>query len=162
MKRPSLSHSVVPPPSHSHSPLVSSAVRQTISQSRQTCVYKAFVFAHTPSKAGTPSSPLSNSAPCWCLLCAAPSPSASPSLSPCLRLPFHVHLCLAQSSSIYADIYIGWAPVEPNRAMAFYVGRHTLSMFPSRTPPPSTSPASPLVPLLPFFPALVAVVDMCR
>lgn len=106
MKRPSLSHSVVPPPSyspppsHSHSPLVSSAVRQTISQSRQTCVYKAFVFAHTPSKAGTPSSPLSNSAPCWCLLCAAPSPSASPSLSPCRP----VSVSLSMSISVWRNL----------------------------------------------------------
>lgn len=84
MKRPSLSHSVVPPPSyspppsHSHSPLVSSAVRQTISQSRQTCVYKAFVFAHTPSSAGTPLSPTLLPAGASFVL---------------LHLHLHLHLC---------------------------------------------------------------------
>lgn len=113
------------------------------------CTTHSYSHTHKASQAlwteGN-TTPSSRSPPCCFLLCAAPSPSASPSLSPCLRLPVHLHLCLAQSSSIYADIYIGWAPVEPNRAMAFYVGRHTLSMFPSLTPP-----ASPPPPLLLLF-----------
>lgn len=122
------------------------------SQDKHVCTKHSYSHTHQARQALSPS--LISSPPCWFLLCAAPSPSASPSLSPCLRLPlpfpFHLHLCLAQSSSIYADIYIGWAPVEPNRAMAFYVGRHTLSKFPSRTPPPP-SPCTPSPPLLLLF-----------